>query len=118
MEEIGARRRNQPAPPHILFEDLTHPHRNPARPWLHLVDDEVEPTVLEARHPDHLIWSSLWASRPDARVHFALPPKEGGTDLRWTLYVDDPSQDPALTGHMRKRLNVLINANLRFTYGQ
>ncbi len=43
---------------------------------------------------------------------------DGGTDLRWTLYVDEPVPDQSLTGHMRKRLNELINANLRYSYGQ
>jgi hypothetical protein len=63
MLEAGSRKRNQPAPPHIMFEALTQFDRDPARPWLEL---------------------------PDA----------------------------ALVGHMRKRLNQLINANLRFTFGQ
>jgi len=26
----------------------------------------------------------------------------GGTDLRWTLTVDEPAPDESLTGHMRK----------------
>ncbi len=63
-------------------------------------------------------WSSLWVKRPDAWVRFDLPPGDGGTDLRWTLYVDGQVPDPALNGHMRKRIGELINANLRFTYGQ
>jgi hypothetical protein len=96
MEMIGSRRRNQPAPPWAIFEDLCDPHRQPIRPWLHLLDDEVEPTVVE----------------------FDLHAARGDTDLRWTLYVDEPVPDAALTGHMRKRLNQLINANLRYTFGQ
>jgi hypothetical protein len=35
-----------------------------------------------------------------------------------TLYVDEPVPDASLVGHMRKRIGELINANLRFTYGQ
>jgi hypothetical protein len=38
-------------------------------------------------------------------------------NLEWSLWVDEPEPDPALVGHMRKRLNELINANLRFSYG-
>jgi hypothetical protein len=41
-----------------------------------------------------------------------------GTDLRWTLNVEEPAPADALVGHLRKRLNQLINANLRFTFGQ
>jgi hypothetical protein len=119
MEMIGSRRRNQPAPPWAIFEDLCEPHRQPIRPWLHLLDDEVEPTVLESDRPHRVVWSSLWVKRPDARVEFDLEAAPSGdTDLRWTLYVDEPVPDAALTGHMRKRFNQLINANLRYTFGQ
>ena len=120
MIEIGKRKRNQPAPPHILFEALTQPDRDPARHWLDLYDDEVRPRVLQADPPSMVLWSSLWVKRPDARIRFDLPSDSGnqGTDLCWTLMVDEPVPQDALTGHMRKRINELINANLRFTFGQ
>jgi hypothetical protein len=117
--EIGSRRRNQPAPPHVMFEALTDPDRDPNRPWLDLVDDEQRPKVLHSDAPSPLVWSSLWIKRPDATVTFELPPGfGGGTELRWTLHVVEPVPAQALIGHMRKRLNELINANLRFTFGQ
>ena len=48
-----------------------------------------------------------------------LPEGPGdGTDLRWTLLVEEPRPNDSLVGHMRKRLNQLINANLRYTFGQ
>jgi len=118
MEAIGSRQRNQPAPPAVLFEDLCDPTRQPARPWLHLLDDEVAPTVVESDGPRRVLWSSLWLKRPDARVQFDLSPAGGGTDLRWTLLVDEPLPDAGLTRHMCRRIGELINANLRFTYGQ
>lgn len=120
MHEIGSRRRNQPAPPHIIFEALIQPHRDPQRPWLVLLDDEMQPKVLKTRRPDTVVWSSLWKKRPDAVIRFDLPHDKGGygTDLRWTLEVDDPVPDDALVSHMRKRLNELINASLRFSFGQ
>lgn len=57
--------------------------------------------------------------RPDAVIRFDLS-NDGfsGTSLRWTVFVDEPAPDSALVGHMRKRMNELINANLRYTYGQ
>jgi hypothetical protein len=118
--EIGSRKRNLPAPPHVVFEDLTVPNRSAARPWLNLLDDEVPPEVLESREPAYVVWSSLWPRRPDARITFELPPGRagGGTDLRWTLTVDEPVPDDSLTGHLRKRINTLIHADLRYTYGQ
>jgi hypothetical protein len=54
----------------------------------------------------------------DATLRFDLPAGHGGTDLCWTLYVDEPAPDGALIGHMLKRVNQLINANLRHTFGQ
>ena len=91
-----------------------------ARPWLELLDDEQRPRLVEASEPGLVVWSSLWIKRPDAIVLFDLPSDSSGdgTDLRWTLLVDEPMPDASLVGHMRKRLNQLINANLRFTFGQ
>lgn len=117
--EIGSRRRNQPAPPHVRYEALCQPDRDPDRPWLDLLDDERLPRVLRSDPPSTLVWSSLWIKRPDATVTFDLPPDQGsGTDLRWTLHVDEPIPTAALIGHIRKRPNQLINANLRYTFGQ
>src|SRR2546423_1034458 len=118
VEAVGSRRRNLPAPPHVVFEDLCDPSPRAVRPWLLLLDDEMAPTIVESRRPDKVVWSSLWVKRPDARVQFDLEDGGGGTDLRWTLFVDEPVPDQSLTGHLRKRMNELINANLRYTYGQ
>jgi hypothetical protein len=120
VKEVGNRRRSLPAPPHVLFEALTQPNRDPQRQWLLLLEDEMAPRVVEARQPVSVTWSSLWTKRPDAIIHFDLPREDGGlgTDLRWTLHLDDPLPDAAMLGHMRKRINVLINANLRYSFGQ
>lgn len=118
--EVGTRRRAQPAPPHVVFEALCRPDRDPDRPWLNLRDDERRPEVLEASEPDLVVWTSLWDRRPDARIRFELPRDRTGygTDLRWRLFVDEPSPDPALLGRLRQRLDELINADLRYTFGQ
>ncbi|MEW9267656.1 hypothetical protein AB1207_23185 [Kineococcus endophyticus] len=120
MIEAGTRRRNQPAPPHVVCEALLHPDRDPCRPWLDLLHDEVRPEVLHVVEPHLVLWSSLWVRRPDAQVRFDLPHDAGhaGTDLRWTLLVDGELPEPPLLGHLRKRLNQLVNANLRYTFGQ
>jgi hypothetical protein len=54
------------------------------------------------------------------RLEFDLPPDAAGqgTDLCWTLLADDPEPDGPMIGHMRKRVNELINANLRYSFGQ
>jgi len=85
-----------------------------------LLDDEVEPRVLGADAPHSLSWSSLWTKRPEAIVRFELPHDESGqgTDLGWTLLVGEPAPEATWIGHARKRLNQLINADLRYTFGQ
>ncbi|WFE41576.1 hypothetical protein [Micromonospora sp. WMMD998] len=117
--EVGSRARTQPPPPAVVFEALTDPDRDPARPWLALLDDEQPPRVLETAYPELVVWSSLWPRRPDARVRFELAPDGGaGTLLRWRLLMAEPLPDDSLLGHLRKRLNELINAELRHTFGQ
>ncbi|WP_300013142.1 hypothetical protein [Pseudonocardia sp.] len=116
MIEAGTRRRNLPAPPHVVGESLGEPDRDPARPWLFLLDGEERPVVLE-RTAQRVVWSSLWPRRPEALIVFDLDAGGGGTDLRWTLLVDE-LPDASLLGHYRRRINVLINANLRYSYGQ
>jgi hypothetical protein len=116
--EVGTRKRNQPAPPHVMFEALTQPHRDLNRPWLVLRDDEQEPSIIEAESPHLVVWSSLWPHRPSAQIRFDLPSDgASGTDLRWTLTVDPPAPDESAIGHMRRRINELINANLRLSFG-
>jgi hypothetical protein len=116
--EIGSQMRTQPSPPHVVFEALTRPDRDPARKWLTLLDDECPPTVVSSTETASVTWTSLWAGRPDVRIRFDLAEDAGGTALRWTLSVDEPVPDDALIGHFRKRTNKLINSNLRRTFGQ
>jgi hypothetical protein len=116
--DAGHRSRSQPAPPRVVFEALVEPDRDPARPWLRLLGDEQRPEVLEAAEPYLVVWSSLWSRRPDARVRFDLAPEDAGTRLTWTLQVAEPMPDASQLGHLRKRLNQLINADLRYTFGQ
>jgi hypothetical protein len=119
MIEAGRRMRNQPAPPTIVFESLTEPNRDRNRQWLRLVDDEVRPEVPQAEQPRSVVWSSWWSNRSDARIRFD-PPSDGrrGTDLCWSLFVVEPMPEASLLGHMRKRVNSMINANRRYTFGQ
>jgi hypothetical protein len=76
--------------------------------------------VLESERPQLVVWSSLWPERPDAVIRFELPADASGqgTDLCWALLVNEPEPHPALLGHLRKRINELINAELRYSFGQ
>jgi hypothetical protein len=119
MLEAGHRSKTQPAPPRIIFEALTNPDRDPTRPWLFLLDGEQRPQVLEAVEPGLVVWSSLWTKWPDARIRFDVAPDSGaGTKLAWTLLVTEPPPDASTLSHLRKRLNKLINADLRETFDQ
>jgi hypothetical protein len=116
--ELGRRTRNLPPPPNIVWQSLTEPQRRGARPWLNLLADEVEPRVLESVRPKLVIWSSIWPQTPDQLVRFDIAPDGySGTALTWTLTSPTDLEDPAV-GHRRYRLNKLIWADLRYSYGQ
>jgi hypothetical protein len=118
--EVLTRCRNQPAPPHVIFEALTDPERDPIRPWLFLEDGEQAPVVITSDPPGLLVWSSLWPGRPDILIRFELPRDASGygTDLRWTLEMDEPVPDPEELRRLRRRINLLVNGNLRDTFDQ
>lgn len=123
MIEFGSRVRKLPAPPGIVWESLTRPRRQGARPWLNLLADEVEPRVLAAEEPYEVVWSSLWPSRPNDQIRFELTaagrPALGSSEtlLRFTLLTPDEPPDDSKTGHLRLRMNQLLFADLRFSYG-
>lgn len=118
MIEYGARAKRLPAPPHVVWESLTRPRRPGARPWLNLLADEVEPTVIESARPLLVVWSSLWPARPDDQIRFELA-ADGLDTLTWfRLLTPAAPPDEATIGHLRKRLNVLLYADLRYSYGQ
>ncbi len=89
-----------------------------ARPWLNLLDDEVQPRVVFSKKPDEIIWSSLSPSRPNDTVHLTLTTVGSETLLRFALLTPDDLPDSSKTGHLRRRLNYLLFADLRFSYGQ
>lgn len=74
--------------------------------------------MLDSARPDLVVWSSLWPGRPDETIRFDLRPAGTGSLLRWTLLTPADRPDESKVGHMRFRLNVLINQRLRESYGQ
>jgi hypothetical protein len=85
-----------------------------------LFGDELMPTVIDTEEPAMVVWSSIWAKWPNAHIRFDLPLDDSsyGTDLKWTLVMDEPLPDEAALVAMRKRVNLLINGNLRDTFDQ
>ena len=86
--------------------------------WLDLLDNEVPPRVLEAEPPTRVVWSSVWPSRPSDRVVLELAAAGGDTALTFTLLAEGGLPDDSKTGHIRRRINQLLFADLRLSYGQ
>ncbi|MER7503758.1 hypothetical protein AB0L05_18235 [Nonomuraea pusilla] len=118
MNVLGSRERKQPPPARVVWESLTQPRRPGTRPWLELLPGEVEPRVLRAEEPSLVVWSSLWPDRPDDEIRFDIRPDGYACALRWTLLTPGEPPDDAVLGHLRHRLNYLINGSLRYSYGQ
>ena len=94
------------------------PRRADTRQWLYLHDDEVDPVVIETCRPSSVTWASIWPARPDDRIVFDIAAAGPGSILRWTLLTNDAAVPPEVVGHLRYRLNRLINADLRYSFGQ
>jgi hypothetical protein len=118
--ELGSRERALAAPPSVVWASLADPRSAVARPWLELLDDEIEPLVLDSHRPDLVVWSTLWPDRPNERIRFepAPAPDGEGSMLRWTLTSCGPAPTTSKIGHMRFRINYLVNGRLRLSYGQ
>ena len=84
-----------------------------------LHEDEQRPEVVETVESALVVWSSIWPWRRDARIRFELSgSRRSSTTVCWILTVDDPVPDDEAILRMRTRVNELINANLRSTFGQ
>ncbi len=60
----------------------------------------------------------VWLTRPNDQVRLDLDEVGGETALQFTLLTPDEPPDQSKTGHLRKRMNHLLFADLRFSYGQ
>jgi hypothetical protein len=56
---IGTRERRLPSPPPVVWRSLFDPHQSAERPWLDLLDDEQEPTIVLVDAPILVVWSLL-----------------------------------------------------------
>jgi hypothetical protein len=116
MVEYAARQGTLPASPHVVWDDLATPRLTGTRAWLDLQDGESEPEVLEGDRPSRLVWSSLWADRPDDRVEFTLASR-GPDTLLGIVVVADQDTEPDQASRIRHRLGQLIFGELRQSYG-
>ncbi|WP_207619963.1 hypothetical protein [Nocardioides sp. IC4_145] len=97
------------------------PDERGTRAWLAdgLRSDEVVPTVLEADEPHRVLWSTLWPHRPEDVIELLVEPAARDTTrLRSTHLTPHDLPPDAKVGHLRERVNQLLFADLRFSYGQ
>lgn len=79
----------------------------------------MPPTILDGSRPRTLVWTSLWTRHPELVLRFDCAPDQGGTRLRVCLDAPDEAElSDATVGHLRHRVNRLLFADLRATYGQ
>ena len=115
---VAGQSKTQPAPPAVIWETLADPHRAGSRSWLVLGGGEIEPVVIESRHPTRVIWSSLWADRPDDRICFDIEADRQGSRLTWSLDALHPEPALETLDRMRHRINSLINGEMRLSFGR
>ena len=114
MQALRSRSKAQAPPAWAMYEALSDPEQDQARrEWLHLRDGEVAPRVLEAVRPALVVWSSLWSDRPEDQIRFDIEDQR----LTWTLLGEATEADGPRLDQLRHRLNVIINADLRYSFG-
>jgi hypothetical protein len=65
-----------------------------------------------------VVWSSIWEDEPELRVEFSIEPDRGGSLVLWRLLGHEGQLTPEDVGRRRRRLNQLINGQLRSTFDQ
>lgn len=63
--------------------------------------------------PSLAVWASLWSDRPDDQIRFAIEDQR----LTWTLMGEATDEDEERPDQLRYRLDVMINADLRISFG-
>jgi hypothetical protein len=115
MRALRSRSKAQAPPAWAMYEALSDPIADQARrEWLDLRDGELPPRVLQAVFPSLIVWASLWPDRPDDQIRFDIEDQR----LTWTLLGSASDDDEERLDQLRHRLNVLINADLRYSFGQ
>jgi hypothetical protein len=115
--QLARRAKGQAPPPWVVWEALCDPWRPNGREWFDLRPGELAPTVLETRKPGLVVWSSIWADRPELTIRFEIAPGGAGSVLAWTLLGPEVLSDDEINGR-RYRINQLINGQLREAFDQ
>jgi hypothetical protein len=119
MRTWAHRRKAQAPTPSAVFESLAEPQLPGARRWLHLSADETAPEVTATVPHSAVAWSSIWPDHPELVIEFHLGPGPGGgTDLEWRLLSPRESPGDAAVRCLQRRMNEIVNRDLRLSYGQ
>ena len=111
---LRRRSKAQPPPAWAIYEALSDSIADQARrTWLDLRDDELPPRVVQAVFPSLVVWASLWPDRPDDQIRFDIEDQR----LTWTLMGEASDEDAERLDQLRYRLDVMINADLRLSFG-
>ncbi len=117
MITLVSREKGQAPPPHIVWDALTDPFDPSIRRWLELLPNEVLPEVIDAVRPHHIVWTSLWPDRPRDQIRFSIASDgRSGSRVKWTLETPDEPPDEAIVRDRRRRIDLLINGNLRDSF--
>ena len=111
---LRRRSKAQPPPAWAIYEALSDSIADQARrTWLDLRDDELPPRVVQTVFPSLVVWASLWPDRPDDQIRFDIEDQR----LTWTLMGEASDEDAERLDQLRYRLDVMINADLRLSFG-
>src|SRR4051812_16172822 len=86
--ELARRSKGQAPPSWVVYKALCNPFPE-HRQWFDLRSDEIAPSILEHDEPRRVVWSSIWAARPELRVEFAIDGGGSGSgpgcNVTWVL---------------------------------
>jgi hypothetical protein len=115
---LAQRRKTQPPPPWIIWELLSDPFQSEDRPWFDRRDGEQPPMILSATKPQAITRSSIWSDHAELIIEFQIEPCGPGAAVTWTLLGPEGCLDDLEIRQRRRRLNQLINGQLRDTFDQ
>jgi hypothetical protein len=84
IHRAGSAAKSQAPPDWVVYEALCDPFPK-YRQWFDLQADEVAPTILEHDRPHRVVWTSIWAGRPELRIEFEIDGGASGCNVTWTL---------------------------------
>ena len=118
LTTITGRTRKQPMPTPVLFEALRRPTSGHPRQWLTLQPGEQCPTATAATEPREVVWTTVWPDLTGAVIRFVIETDGPGSQLTWTLEIPDHPVADVRRATLTRRIDELVNRDLRLALGQ